>query len=191
MPVVMALPGTRRKKPRLFSFSREVEIGNFDEVLSDPDERRALEATIDAFIEICRTQTVSVDTLMPIARASRHRSAYVRGVAITRLTVLTHYFDEAMDVLESVARDADEEVRLYACAALPNTPDGVAVPLIERALGDTSWRVRKAAAVAAGALAQPSLLPILEARIEAEPDARVKVQLKLAAAFQREAGKQR
>jgi hypothetical protein len=176
----------RRKKPRLFSFSREVEIGNFEDVITDPEDRRALEAVVDAFIEICRSQNVTPETLMPIARGSRHRSAYVRGVAITRLTVLTHYFDEAMGVLEQVARDPDEEVRLYACAAVPNTPDGVAVPLIERALGDESWRVRKAAAQAAGALAAKALLPILLGRLERESDARVKIQLNLAADFQRQ-----
>ncbi|MEZ4237993.1 MAG: HEAT repeat domain-containing protein [Myxococcota bacterium] len=183
----MAGTATRRRKPRLFSFSREVEIGNFDEVVSDPEERHALEAVIDAFIEICRHQAVTPDTLLPVARGSRHASAYVRGVAITRLTVLTHYFDEAREVLNQVARDGDEEVRLYACAALPNTPDDVGVPLIGRALEDPSWRVRKAAAQAAGALATPALLPILDARLHTEPDARVKVQLQLAADFQRAA----
>lgn len=183
----MGPSGPRRKKPRLFSFSREVEIGNFDEVLSDGEERAALEGVVDAFIEICRTQVVTQDTLLAIARGARHRSAFVRGVAITRLTVLTHYFDEAMAVLESVARDADEEVRLYACAALPNTPDGVAGPLLERALADEAWRVRKAAAQAAGALAMPALAPILARRLEEEPDARVRIQLQLAADFQRNA----
>lgn len=176
-----------RKKPRLFSFSREVEIGNFEEVITDPEERRSLEGVIDAFIEICRAQSVTQDTLMPIARGSRHRSAYVRGVAITRLTVLTHYFDEASTVLEAIARDPDEEVRLYATAALPNTPDPVAIPLIERALSDDSWRVRKAAAVAAGAMVADRLLPILQSRISAESDARVRVQLSLAAEFQSQA----
>jgi hypothetical protein len=179
--------GQRRKKPRLFSFSREVEIANFEEVVTDPEERRALVAIVDAFLEICRTQAVSETTLMPIARGCRHRSPYVRGVAITRLTVLTHYFDDALGVLESVARDEDEEVRLYACAALPNTPDGVAVPLIDRALDDRSWRVRKAAAQAAGAMAAAELLPILETHLGGEADARVKVQLGLALEFQRQA----
>lgn len=179
--------GTRRKKPRLFSFSREVEIANFEEVVTDPEERRALVAIVDAFLEICRTQAVTPETLLPIARGCRHPSPYVRGSAITRLTVLTHYFDEALGVLEQAARDEDEEVRLYACAALPNTPDDVAVPLIARALADPSWRVRKAAAVASGAMANAELLPILQERLEVETDARVKVQLGLAADFQRQA----
>jgi HEAT repeats len=177
--------GHRRKKPRLFSFSREVEIANFEDVLTDPEERRALVAIVDAFLDICRTQTVSADTLMPIARGCRHPSSYVRGVAITRLTVLTHYFDEALGVLEQAARDEDEEVRLFACAALPNTPDEVAVPLIERALADGSWRVRKVAAQAAGAMQAEALGPILDQRLGLETDARVKVQLQLAADFQR------
>ena len=175
----------RRKRPRLFSFAREVELGNLEEVVTDPEDRRALEALVDAFVEICRAQAVTQETLMPVARAARHRSAHVRGAGITRLTVLTHYFDEAVTVLEQVARDTDEEVRLYACASLPNTPDGVAVPLIARALTDESWRIRKAAAQASSAMTAPGLLPILEERLPAESDARVKVVLGLALDYQR------
>ena len=177
----------RRRKPRLFSFSREVEIANFDEVVTAPEDRRALEALIDAFIAICHTQTLSPETLMPVARAAQHRSEHVRGVGITRLTVLTHYFDEAATVLERVARDAEESVRLYACAALANTPPPVGIPLIERALEDPSWRVRKAAGQAAGAVAWPELTPILNSRLAREPDARVQGVLQLAVEFQAQA----
>ena len=176
----------RRKKPRLFSFSRDVEIANYEEVVTAPEDRRALEALIDAFIEICRTQAVTPETLMPVARAARHRSEYIRGVGITRLTVLTHYFDEASAVLEQVARDNDEEVRLYACAALANTPERVGLPLLDRALDDDSWRVRKAGAQAAGAVAWPELVPILAKHLREETDARVRVVLQLAIDFQRQ-----
>ncbi len=175
----------RRKKPRLFSFSREVENANFEEVVTAPEDRRALEALVDAFIAICEAQSMRPETLMPVARAARHRSEYVRGVGITRLTVLTHYFDEAAAVLEQVARDPDEGVRLYACAALANTPEKVGLPLLERALADDSWRVRKAAAQAAGAVPWPELVPILGKRLREETDARVRVVLQLAIAFQR------
>lgn len=181
--------GGRRKKPRLFSFAREVELGNLEELVTDPEERRALAALVDAFVEICASQAVTEQTLMPVARAARHRSAHVRGAGITRLTVLAHYFDEAVAVLEQVARDADDEVRLYACASLANAPESVAVPLLGRALADESWRVRKAAAQAATAMAAPELLPILDARLPDEPDARVKVVLRLAADYQRQAAR--
>lgn len=182
--------GRRRKKPRLFSFSREVEIGNFEEVVTDPEERRALEALVDAFLKICETQSVDPVTLMPVARAARHRSPYVRGMGITRLTVLTHYFDEAVAVLEQVARDSDEEVRLYACAALPNTPENVAIPLVVRALEDSSWKVRKAAAQAAGAIPSQQLVPVLTRQLGRESDARVRIQLQLAIDFQRQSARE-
>ncbi len=177
----------RRRKPRLFSFSREVEIANFEEVVTDPEDRRALEALINAFFAISRTHTLTPETLMPIARAARHPSEYVRGVGITRLTVLTHYFDEAATVLEQVSRDTDESVRLYACSALANTPEPVGLPLIARALEDPSWRVRKAAGQAAGAVAWPALSPVLLSRLAREPAARVRVTLQLALDFQAQA----
>lgn len=182
--------GRRRRKPRLFSFSREVEIGNFEEVVSDPEERRALEALVDAFLKICEAQAVTPETLMPVARAARHRSPYVRGMGITRLTVLTHYFPEAVAVLEQIARDADEEVRLYGVAALPNTPEEVAVPLVGRALEDPSWKVRKAAGQAAGALPSAELVPALARQLGRETDARVRVPLELALDFQRRAARE-
>lgn len=176
---------TRRKKPRLFSFAREVEIGHFDEVVTDPSERALLERVVDAFIEICNTQAVSERTLSPIVAAARHPAAYVRGVGITRLTVLTHYFEDAISALRAVASDGDEEVRLYATASLPNTPDAVALPLLTDALADPSWRVRKAAAQAASAFPAPQLVPVLEEAARHETDARVRIQIELSTQFQR------
>jgi hypothetical protein len=178
---------TRRKKPRLFSFAREVEIGHFDEVVTDPTEHALLEAVVDAFIEICHTQSVGVDLLEPIARAAHHPAPYVRGVGITRLAVLAHYFEDAIVILRKVAGDGDEEVRLYATASLPNAPEAVAVPLLTEALVDPSWRVRKTAAQACSAFPAPQLVTVLEQAASAETDARVTVQLKLSADFQRRA----
>src|SRR5688572_6364173 len=179
--------GARRRKPRLFSFSREVEMGLFEETVTAPDDRRALGELIEAFLEICRVQAVTPETLAPVERAARHPSASVRGVGITRLAVLAHYFDEAIALLERITRDESEEIRLYACSALANTPEGVAAPLVARALEDPSWRVRKAAGQAAGAVEAANLVPILARRLQREPDARVRVVLQLAIDFQRQA----
>jgi hypothetical protein len=176
-----------RRKPRLFSFSREVEMALFEETVTDPVDRRALGELIDAFLEICRDQAVSQATLDTVARAARHPSPYVRGVGITRLAVLTHYFDEAVGVMEQVTRDENEEVRLYACSALANTPEHVAFPLVAHAIDDASWKVRKAAAQAAGAIASPDLIPVLARRLQREQDARVRVALQIAIDFQRHA----
>jgi len=162
-------------------------MGLFEETVTDPDDRRALGELIDAFLEICREQAVSPETLLNVARAARHASPYVRGVGITRLAVLTHYFDEAVTVMEQVSRDENEEVRLYACSALANTPEHVAAPLVARAIEDSSWRVRKAAGQAAGAIVSPELIPVLGRRLQREQDARVRVVLQLAIDFQRHA----
>ncbi|MBX2797308.1 MAG: HEAT repeat domain-containing protein [Myxococcales bacterium] len=175
----------RRRKPRLFSFSRDVELANFDEVVTDPGDRDALSAVIDAFIEIAETKTVTDDDLESLAAGARHPSEYVRGVAITRLTVLTHYFAQAVDLLDELTSDPDESVRLFAVSAAANTPAHVGQPAVARALSDSSWRVRKAAAQTAGAVAWPDLLPSLTARTEHEPDARVRVVLQLAVEFLR------
>ena len=175
---------TRRKKPRLFSFSREVELSHVEEVVTDPGERAVLEAMIDAFLEICRAQDVTPATLGAIAAAARHPSAYVRGAGITRLTVLTHWFDAAVPLLGALLEDPEEGLRLFATAALPNTPDPVAVPMLERALADPSWRVRKTAAQACSAFPAPALAPVIAAALARETDARVRVLLDLARQFQ-------
>ena len=178
----------RRRKPRLFSFAREVELSHYDDVVTDPTERRALETVVDAFAAICADHAVAPETLMPIARACRHPSMFVRGAGITRLTVLCHYFTEAHDVIEQLCRDHDDDVRLFATAALANTPEALAVPLLERCLGDASWRVRKAAAQTGQATGWATLLPVLMAAHARESDARVKVVLQLAIDHQRAVG---
>lgn len=174
----------RRKKPRLFSFSRDVELAHVEEVVTDPGERAVLEAMIDAFLEICRVQAVTDETLDAVAAAARHASPYVRGVGITRLTVLAHWFDRAVIVLRTLLADPDEGLRLFVAAALPNTPDTVATELLEQALRDGSWKVRKTAAQACSAFPAPALVPVLDAALARETDARVKVPLRLAREFQ-------
>jgi HEAT repeats len=175
----------RRKRPRLFSFSRDVEIASFSEVVTDPEERSLLEAIVDVFIEVCRSHALPPDGLVAFAAGAAHPAPSVRGVALTRLAVLSHYFDDAARLLETVAAAEDEELRLFACAVIPNAPDNVAVPLITRALEDPSWRVRKAAAQASATGHRPELIEVLGQRIGMESDARVRVLLQLALDFQR------
>lgn len=175
---------SRRRKPRLFSFSRDVEIASFAEVVSDPTERALLEVLVDVFIEVCRTHQLADGALDAFARGARHPAPSVRGVALTRLTVLTHYFPEAVELLDALAADPDEELRLFACAAIANAPDAAAVPLIARAFDDPSWRVRKAAAQAAATGSRPELMDHLLRAIPREADARVRVLLQLALDFQ-------
>lgn len=173
----------RRKRPRLFSFSRDVELAHYDEMISEPEERRLLEAIIDSFIQICAEHAVSPERLAPFATGARHPTAPLRGLAITRLSVLTHYFDEAAKVLAELCVDPDPETRLYAVSAVANTPAAVGRPLLDRALTDDAWRVRKAAAQAAGAVPWEGLAEMLAPHHGAEGDARVRVVLALALQF--------
>ncbi len=172
--------GRRRKKPRLFSFARDVVLASYDNVPLAPADRRLLEAAVDAFVAICDVHRVAPETLMPIARAARHESMLLRGFGITKLTVLCHYFDEAHEVMNALCRDADAGLRLFATAALANCPQELAVPLLERTLADPEWTVRKAAAQVTTTVDWPELEPVLAAALDREADARVRIVLQMA-----------
>lgn len=173
--------GRRRRKPRLFSFARDVVLASYDNVPLGPAERSQLEAAVDAFAAICEVHRVAPETLMPIARAARHDSMVLRGFGITKLSVLCHYFDEAHDVMEQLCRDDDVSLRLFATAALANCPSALALPLLERCLVDPEWSVRKAAAQVATTLDWPELHDILAAVLPHEADARVRIVMQMAA----------
>lgn len=176
----------RPKRPRLFSFSRDVELAHYDEVISDPADRVRLESIIDAFITICSDHAVTTGTLAPFADGARHPLPQLRGLAITRLSVLTHYFDEAGALMAELVDDPDPETRLYAVSSLGNTPPALGLPLLDRALTDDAWHVRKAAAQVAGAVPWDGIVERIEPHHDAEGDARVKVVLTLALRFHRE-----
>lgn len=172
--------GRRRKKPRLFSFARDVVLGSYDNVPLGHAERSLLEAAVDAFVAICDVHRVAPETLMPLARAARHDHMVLRGFGITKLTVLCHYFAEAHDVVEQLCRDDDVGLRLFATAALANCPSDLALPLLERCLLDPEWSVRKAAAQVTTTVDWPELLDIVKAALLVESDARVRIVLQMA-----------
>lgn len=174
----------RRKRPRLFSFSRDVELDHFRGVVSDPSDQRLLEAMIDGFIEIGRTHEICDEALAPFVDGARHPLAQLRGLAFTRLSVLTHYFAEACEAFGVLCADPDPEVRRFAASALANTPPAFGTEWLDRLLADPEWTVRKAAAQTAGAVPWPGLAEIVAGHEGAEGDARVRVALSLARAFQ-------
>ncbi len=173
--------GRRRRKPRLFSFARDVVLASYDNVPLAPTERSLLEAAVDAFVAICDVHRVAPETLLPIARAARHEALVLRGFGITKLTVLSHYFEEAHDMLEQLCRDDDVGLRLFATAALANCPRALALPLLERCLVDPEWSVRKSAAQVATTVDWPELHHIVSTTLPQETDARVRVVMQMAA----------
>ena len=175
----------RRRKPRLFSFPYEVELSHFDGVITDPEGRKVLRGVLEAFIEIAHNKRVTESSLGLIVAAARHRDPQLRGLATLRLTVLCHYFQEAVDELALLCGDIDPETRLFVAPMLANTPNGVCVPLVQHLLEDEDWRVRKAAALVGTAVPIPELLAIFSRRIARERDARVRVVLQIALDFQR------
>lgn len=172
------------KRPRLFSFSREVELDNLASWVEDPAERDLLIAVIDGFLEVVRTRRLSAEALAPVVAAAGHPSENVRGIGITRLVVLAHYFDEALTALRDLAHHPDEGVRLYACAASANAPPEAVADLVARYLVDPAWEVRKAAANVCTTQRTEALEQLVADRLEHERDARVRVVLALAHRFQ-------
>lgn len=171
-----------RKRPRLFSFGREIELNNLESWVDDPDERALLVAVIDGFLEIVRTRRITLAWLAPVVAAAGHPSENVRGVGITRLVVLAHYFDEALQAYRELAHHPDPQVRLYACSSMANAPDDL--DLLARYLADPAWEVRKAAAHVCTTQRTEALRDLVVARLTSERDARVRVVLELARRFQ-------
>lgn len=174
----------RRARPRLFSFSREIELAHYDELVRAPAARALLEGAVDAFVAACEDRALGPDRLAPIVAAATSDDPHVRLAGMTRLAVLTHYFEEAAEAARSLTAHADPEVRLLACATLANVAPALLLELLPRYLEDPAWRVRKMAAQVAGALPLPELVPLLEQRLAEERDARVRVVLQLALDFQ-------
>lgn len=164
-------------KPRLFSFGRETELANLAAWVADPDQRDVLVDVVDAFIEVSRTRRVTDETLEPIVRASCHPAETVRALAITRLVVMAHYFEEALQALVQVAGHTNPQVRLFATSSLANAPEAGQDQLLPGLLVDPDWQVRKAAAQVCGSTGR---LDALRARLPNESDARVRIALELA-----------
>lgn len=174
----------RHRRPRLFSFSREIELAHYDELVRAPAARARLEAAVDAFVAICEDRALGPDRLEPIVAAATGDDPHVRLAGTNRLAVLTHYFDEAADAARGLAAHPDPEVRMLACATLANVAPALLLELLPRYLEDPEWRIRKTAAQVAGALPLPELVPRLAQRLAGERDARVRVVLRLALDFQ-------
>ncbi|MEZ4317543.1 MAG: HEAT repeat domain-containing protein [Myxococcota bacterium] len=175
-----------RKRPRLFSFGRETELANLDAWVEDGAQRALLVEVIDAFIEITRTRKLAIENLAPIVSAAVHPSVNVRAIGVTRLVVLSHYFEEALQAFGGLVGHADPGVRLYACASLANAPEEALPDLLGRFLVDPSWEVRKSAAQVCTSSKSDALLALVEERLLVERDARVRVVLELATRFQRD-----
>lgn len=165
------------RKPRLFSFGRETELANLDAWVDDADQRALLVGVVDAFIEVSRTRKVSAETLHPIVVASGHEAETVRALAMGRLVVMAHYFEDARKALQNLAGHENPGVRLFLTSTLANAPEACQVDLLPLLIADTDWSVRKAAAQVAGSIEMPEPL---RARRKVETDARVKIAIELA-----------
>ncbi|MFT4622788.1 MAG: HEAT repeat protein [Myxococcota bacterium] len=174
-----------RNRPRLFAFPREVELDHVRDIAETPEEQAVLEAMIDAFGSAARTKRLQQADLDALVLGATHSSTSLRGIAVTRLAVLTHYFEPARGALLALARHDDAEIRQFAATAAANSPAELALDMVLLALGDEDWRVRKAAAQVARTVVLPVAPTALETAAAHEPDARVRVALELALRLQR------
>lgn len=179
-----------RRKPRLFSFAREVELSYFPDVGPGTAAWNVLSAAVDAFAAISEDRALTPERGEAILAAATHPNPSVCGLGAGRLAVLAHYFPEVAPVFGELVVHPSLQVRLYATTALANAPSDVARAWIGRALADGEWQVRKAAAQVAATIPLPGILPDLRLARENERDARVRVALQLAEDHQARFGAQ-
>jgi len=141
-----------RRKPRLFAFPREVELAHLQEWSTDPDQVRLVTQVIDAFALIAKTKQVEAGQLVPFLQAARHTDPQVRGLGLTRLSVLCHYFEEARLKYAELTTDPSPDVRSFAVTLLANTPRTLIDALLPAALQDDDESVRAAAGAVAKAV---------------------------------------
>jgi HEAT repeat protein len=173
-----------RRKPRLYAFAPEVELGWFTDVAPGSPDFAVLAAAVRAFADVCANRELTANQRLALEQAAVHPHPAVRGLGIMRLAVLSHYFPAAGEALTALASHPEEDVRMWAVGALANTPATVAVGALQHGLSDAAWPVRKAAAQVLAALPLPGTLPAIEAALAVERDARVRVVLALAAELQ-------
>jgi HEAT repeat protein len=171
----------------LFSFGREIELANLDSWVDDPAHRALLVEVVDAFIEVTRTRKLSPERLAPVVAAASHPAESVRALGITRLVVLAHYFDDACAALAGLVQHPDADVRRFAVSSLANAPEQAVVDGLTIASRDADWQIRKAAAQVGTAFRAEPVAALLRGWSAHERDARVRVVLDLAIAFQAEA----
>ncbi len=173
-----------RRKPRLYAFAPEVELGWFTDVSPGSTDFGVLSGAVRAFAEVCATKELRGPHLVALGEAAIHGHPAVRGLGILRLAVLTHYFPAAGEALVALVSHPEEDVRMWAVGALANTPPAIAIPALQAGLVDPAWGVRKAAAQVLAALPLEGTLPAVQAALLSERDARVRVVLGLAAELQ-------
>ncbi len=169
-----------RRKPRLFSFAREVELSYFPDVGPGTSTWHVLSDAVMAFASVCEDRSLSPDRLARVMAAAGHQHPSVCGLGTSRLAVLAHYFPEVGAAFAELMRHPGLQVRLFTTTALSNAPADVAREHLQVALADPEWQVRKAAAQVCSAVPIAGILPALTAAREVERDARVRIVLQLA-----------
>ena len=117
------------RRPRLFSFSREIEVSNL-EGWAQPNELPLLYGVIDAFLRIAKTRKLADEDLNVVLQAVEHPSAGVQALGTARLAVLTHYFESARTAYLAAFERSGPGLQLTLVGHLPNTIDEVATSVL-------------------------------------------------------------
>lgn len=175
---------TDRKTPRLFSFPPEVELKTLQGVGLKPGEEEALRAVLLSFFAIARVKVSSLDVLEPIVAGCCHDSLIVRGAALHRLVVLSHYFEEAVQALLKLCSHEDEELRVLALTYAANGPAKLMVSVIAQGIDDRDPTVRTAVVRLGHGLRSRRCQRLLNRQLEVEPDANIRQLIRGAIASQ-------
>ncbi|MBI1810153.1 MAG: HEAT repeat domain-containing protein, partial [Gemmatimonadetes bacterium] len=138
-PVTRALVSRMRMDAPTLALARRIALAEALDLLPVLDQAMALRGHVDA------------DVRAAVARAARRLPR-----------------DATVQLLARMTRDADVTVRVEAARSLGELGPG-SVPFLGGALHDTSWRVRRQAALSLALLGERGRLALREARADADP----------------------
>lgn len=162
------------KKSVLFSFSQEREYASVDFYISNEQYKQEVYRMIDAFIAIIETNDIREETLQPFVAGMRSKDSYVWGVAGRRLAQLSHYSNEAEEILLGLTKDSQATIRFRIAATLVSFPtETVIQSVLSHALIDKSKKVRMKAADSIYSLKRKDFLTYVEELLQKENDSDV------------------
>jgi HEAT repeat protein len=170
-----------KKKPKLFSFSRETEVNHVNAMVKDAEKREILYKMIDSFIEVIEKEQLTERTLSPFIEGLKTNDTFVWGVAGSRLVQLSHQYEIASKELKKLVSDKSANIRFRVIANLVgNPPLSLAKEILQEGLRDKSKKVREKTADVISSLKLTDLQECLKMQLEIEKDDDVKSSIQFA-----------
>jgi HEAT repeat protein len=141
-------------------------------------EEEELRGVLLAFAAIAKVKKANKEVMLPIVTGCESESEIVRSAALHRLVVLSHYFEAAGTVLETLCLRAPTDIRVLALTYIANAPAKLTTKVVRLSLADEQSQVRVQSARLAAGLRSRRVQQLLKKRLESEGDEKIKVILK-------------